>query len=169
MNGLCALYRSIEWTGEYLGCSHRKKALRLKEVKTMLNRLDDMLNFNTQALRIREQRQQVLASNIANADTPNYKARDLDFKTALQSALQGTSATDGTALATTAPGHLAGNLGVAAEAGLLYRTPAQGSVDGNTVNMDAERAAFADNAVHYEFNLTRITQQIKTMMAAIQG
>jgi len=169
MNGLCALYRSIEWTGEYLGCSHRKKALRLKEVKTMLNRLDDMLNFNTQALRIREQRQQVLASNIANADTPNYKARDLDFKTALQSALQGTSATDGTALATTAPGHLAGNPGVAAEAGLLYRTPAQGSVDGNTVNMDAERAAFADNAVHYEFNLTRITQQIKTMMAAIQG
>jgi len=169
MNGLCALYRSIEWTGEYLGCSHRKNALRLKEVKTMLNRLDDMLNFNTQALRIREQRQQVLASNIANADTPNYKARDLDFKTALQSALQGTSATDGTALATTAPGHLAGNPGVAAEAGLLYRTPAQGSVDGNTVNMDAERAAFADNAVHYEFNLTRITQQIKTMMAAIQG
>ena len=63
-------------------------------------------------------------------------------------------------LATTAPGHLAGNPGVAAEAGLLYRTPAQGSVDGNTVNMDAERAAFADNAVHYEFNLTRITQQI---------
>ncbi len=135
----------------------------------MLNRLDDMLSFNTQALRVREQRQQVLASNIANADTPNYKARDLDFKTALQSALQGTPANGGTTLATTAPGHLAGNPGAAGEAGLLYRTPAQGSVDGNTVNMDAERAAFADNAVHYEFNLTRITQQIKTMMAAIQG
>ena len=135
----------------------------------MLNRLDDMLNFNTQALRIREQRQQVLASNIANADTPNYKARDLDFKAALQGALQGSSAAGGAGLATTAPGHLAGNPGLAAEAGLLYRTPAQGSVDGNTVNIDAERAAFADNAIHYEFNLTRITQQIKTMMAAIQG
>lgn len=135
----------------------------------MLNRLDDMLNFNTQALRVREQRQQVLASNIANADTPNYKARDLDFKTALEGALQNTPAAGGTALATTAPGHLAGNPGAAAEAGLLYRTPAQGSVDGNTVNMDAERAAFTDNAVHYEFNLTRISQQIKTMMAAIQG
>ncbi len=135
----------------------------------MLNRLDDMLNFNTQALRIRDQRQQVLASNIANADTPNYKARDLDFKAALEGALQGTPATGGAALATTAPGHLAGKPGSAAEAGLLYRTPAQGSVDGNTVNMDAERAAFADNAVHYEFNLTRLTQQIKTMMAAIQG
>ncbi|MHB1093218.1 flagellar basal body rod protein FlgB [Thiobacillus sp.] len=135
----------------------------------MLNRLDDMLNFNTQALRVREQRQQVLASNIANADTPNYKARDLDFKTALEGALQNTPAAGGTALATTAPGHLSGNPGAAAEAGLLYRTPAQGSVDGNTVNMDSERAAFTDNAVHYEFNLTRISQQIKTMMAAIQG
>ncbi len=49
----------------------------------MLNRLDDMLNFHTQALRVRDQRQQVLASNIANADTPHYKARDLDFRTAL--------------------------------------------------------------------------------------
>ena len=135
----------------------------------MLNRLDDMLNFNAQALRIREQRQQVLASNIANADTPNYKARDLDFKAALQGALQGSPAAGGTMLDTTSPGHLAGNPGLTAEAGLLYRTPAQGSVDGNTVNMDAERAAFADNAIHYEFNLTRITQQIKTMLAAIQG
>ncbi len=135
----------------------------------MLNRLDDMLNFNTQALRIREQRQQVLASNIANADTPNYKARDLDFKAALQSALQGTSATDGTALATTAPGHLAGNPGLAAEAGLLYRTPAQGSVDGNTVDVDTERAAFAENAIHYEFNLAQINDEIKGLMAVIRG
>jgi len=135
----------------------------------MLNRLDDMLNFHTQALRIRDQRQQVLASNIANADTPNYKARDLDFKAALQGALQATPAAGSTTLATTAPGHLAAKPGLSADAGLLYRTPAQGSVDGNTVDMDAERAAFADNAVHYEFNLTRISQQIKGLLAAIQG
>jgi len=135
----------------------------------MMNRLDDLLNFHTQALRVRDQRQQVLASNIANADTPNYKARDLDFKTALQGALQAAPAAGGAALATTAPGHLAGKPGLAAEAGLLYRTPAQGSVDGNTVDLDAERAAFADNAIHYEFNLTRLTQQIKGVMAAIQG
>ena len=135
----------------------------------MLNRLDDMLSFHTQALRVRDQRQQVLASNIANADTPNYKARDLDFKSALQGALNGAGSSGGPALATTAPGHLAGNFGSAADAGLLYRTPAQGSVDGNTVDMDAERAAFADNAIHYEFNLTRISQQIKGMLAVIQG
>ncbi|MHB1354121.1 MAG: flagellar basal body rod protein FlgB [Thiobacillus sp.] len=133
----------------------------------MLNRLDEMLNFHTQALRVRDQRQQVLASNIANADTPNYKARDLDFKAALQGALQGTQ-TGGTALATTAPGHLAGKAG-GADAGLLYRTPAQGSVDGNTVDVDAERAAFAENAIQYEFNLTRLNQQIKGLLAAIQG
>jgi len=65
----------------------------------MLNRLDDMLNFHTQALRVRDQRQQVLASNIANADTPHYKARDLDFKATLQGALQGTAASSGVALA----------------------------------------------------------------------
>jgi flagellar basal-body rod protein FlgB len=135
----------------------------------MMNRLDDLLNFHTQALRVRDQRQQVLASNIANADTPNYKARDLDFKTALQGALQAAPAADGATLAATAPGHLSGKPGLAAEAGLLYRTPAQGSVDGNTVDLDAERAAFADNAIHYEFNLTRLTQQIKGLMAAIQG
>jgi flagellar basal-body rod protein FlgB len=135
----------------------------------MLNRLDDMLNFHTQALRVRDQRQQVLASNIANADTPHYKARDLDFKATLQGALQGTAASGGVALAATTPGHLAGNPGLAADAGLLYRTPAQGSVDGNTVDMDAERAAFADNAVHYEFNLTRLSQQIKGLLSVIQG
>jgi flagellar basal-body rod protein FlgB len=135
----------------------------------MLNRLDDMLNFHAQALRIREQRQQVLASNIANADTPHYKARDLDFKAALQGALKGTPSAGGVTLATTTSGHLAGKPGVGGDAGLLYRTPAQGSVDGNTVDVDAERAAFAENTIQYEFNLTRIGQQIKSMLAAIQG
>jgi flagellar basal-body rod protein FlgB len=135
----------------------------------MLNRLDQTLNFHAQALRLRDQRQQVLASNIANADTPNYKARDLDFRASLASALQGTPAAGGVRLAATAPGHLPGKPGLAAEAGLLYRTPAQGNVDGNTVDVDAERAAFADNTVHYEFNLNRLSSQIKGILAAIQG
>ena len=172
MNRVFAAYRPIEWTDACLGCSHRKKALRQaakKEVTTMLNRLDDMLNFHTQALRTRDQRQQVLASNIANADTPHYKARDLDFKATLQSALAGTGNAGGLSVATTASGHMTGKPGMNADAGLLYRTDAQGSVDGNTVDMDAERAAFAENAIHYEFNLTRISQQIKNMLTAIQG
>ncbi len=134
----------------------------------MLNRLDQTLNFHAQALRLRDQRQQVLASNIANADTPNYKARDMDFRASLQSALKGAPAAGGVKLAATAPGHLAGKPGLS-DTGLLYRTPAQGNVDGNTVDVDAERAAFADNTVHYEFNLTRLTSQIKGILAAIQG
>lgn len=135
----------------------------------MINRLDDMLGFHQQALRVRDQRQQVLASNIANADTPHYKARDMDFKATLQGALKGGGGAGGIGLAATASGHMAGKPGVGAGGGLLYRTPAQGSVDGNTVDMDAERAAFAENALQYEFNLTRITQQIKGMLAVIQG
>jgi flagellar basal-body rod protein FlgB len=135
----------------------------------MLNRLDDMLQFHQQALGVRGTRQQLLASNIANADTPNYKARDLDFKAALQGALNGAGASGGVAMATTAPGHIAGKPGMTAGAELLYRTQQQGSVDGNTVDMDSERAAFAENTVQYEFNLTRISQQIKGMLAVIQG
>jgi flagellar basal-body rod protein FlgB len=133
----------------------------------MLNRLDDMLNFHTQALRVREQRQQVLASNLANADTPGYKARDLDFRSALSTAL-GTTTADHAGLQTTAPGHLVGHAGPG-DAGLQYRTPAQGNVDGNTVDVDAERAALAENTIQYEFNLTRLSQQIKGMLAVIQG
>lgn len=135
----------------------------------MLNRLDDMLNFHAQALRLRDQRQQVLASNIANADTPNYKARDFDFKTALTSALQGQPATGGVTLAATAANHLKGAAGLSTDAFLQYRQPAQGNVDGNTVDVDAERAAFAENTVQYEFNLTRVSSQIKSMLAVIQG
>ncbi|MDP1924021.1 MAG: flagellar basal body rod protein FlgB [Thiobacillus sp.] len=135
----------------------------------MSNRLDEMLSFHQQALRVRDQRQQVLASNIANADTPHYKARDIDFKASLQAAMSGSGAPGGVAMAATVPGHLAGKASQSGQAGLLYRTPAQGSVDGNTVDMDAERAAFTENAVQYEFNLTRINQQIKGMLTAIQG
>ncbi|KAB2319189.1 flagellar basal body rod protein FlgB [Betaproteobacteria bacterium SCN1] len=135
----------------------------------MLNRLDEMLNFHAQALRLRDQRQQVLASNIANADTPNYKARDFDFKSALTSALGGQQAPGGTTLATTAPGHLKGSAELSTQSFLQYRQPAQGNVDGNTVDVDAERAAFAENAVQYEFNLTRVSSQIKSMLAVIQG
>lgn len=131
----------------------------------MLNRLDDMLNFHAQALRLRGERQQVLASNIANADTPQFKARDMDFRAELAGALGRTPAAG-----MTHPGHLAGGAAPhASTATLLYRTPMQDSVDGNTVEVDAERAAFADNALRYEFNLTRLNSQLKGLLAAIQG
>ena len=114
----------------------------------MIDKLDDMLHFHHQALNLRAHRQQVLASNIANADTPGYKARDFDFRAALASAV--TPATTG-ATPATAP---------ASPPELLYRRVIQPSVDGNTVDMDVERAQFAENAIHYEAGVTALTHQI---------
>ena len=133
----------------------------------MVSKIDNAFAFQEKALGLRAYRQQVLAGNIANADTPNYKARDFEFSSALQSAMSGRRE-GGLAMATTASRHLAGS----SEAGptqLQYRTPMQASVDGNTVEMDVERSAFAENAIRYEAGLTFITGRIKTLMSAIQG
>jgi flagellar basal-body rod protein FlgB len=136
----------------------------------MSGKLDDYLRLNETAINLRAQRQQLLASNIANADTPNYKARDMDFNKSLQAALdRGQSSS--TALNKTNAAHLDANGGNAGTDGvaLLYRTPTQPSADGNTVDMDVERNQFTDNAVRYEAGLTMITGQIKEMLAVIQG
>jgi flagellar basal-body rod protein FlgB len=125
----------------------------------MVNKLDELLNFHHQALNLRSQRQQVLASNIANADTPGYKARDIDFKSALAAAVAQPRKDDSPSGAPAA----------AAPPKLLYRAMVQPSVDGNTVDMDVERAQFAENTVRYEANITMLTHQIRTMLAAIQG
>jgi flagellar basal-body rod protein FlgB len=132
----------------------------------MTSRLDQLLNFHTTALTVRTQRQQLLAANVANADVPNYKARDLDFAQALQRAL---APAGGGALAATVSTHLPGAAPTGAAGEPLYRVPLQDSLDGNTVELDVERAQFADNAVHIEANLTFLNSQIKTMLAALQG
>jgi flagellar basal-body rod protein FlgB len=137
------------------------------------SKLDDYLRFNETALSLRSQRQTVLASNIANGDTPNYKARDFDFTSALQSALDKASGNVPQTLATTAAKHYPNPLqdaGTLADGTpLLYRGVVQGAVDGNTVDMDVERNQFADNAIRYEAGITAINAQIKSMMAAIQS
>lgn len=137
----------------------------------MIGKLDEYMRFNEAALNIRSNRQQVLASNIANADTPNFKARDIDFASALAGAVNKSTGAAG-GLATTAAHHMAGAKdGATMPDGtpLLYRAPAQGSVDGNTVDMDVERNQFADNALRYEAGITMINHQIRGMLAAIQG
>lgn len=133
----------------------------------MTSKLDDALRFHQSALNLRAYRQQLLAANIANADTPNFKARDIDFPSALQGALSARSGNPG--LRTTSARHLGSAAENLAAAQVLYRTPLQPSLDGNTVDMDAERTRFADNAIHYEANLTFISGQLKTLLAAIQG
>lgn len=133
----------------------------------MIGKLDEVLRFHSTALALRSERQQVLASNIANADTPGYKAADFDFARALNAAAGGGSA-GAQSLATTAPGHIAPRQ-IAGSPAILYRTPAQTSIDGNSVEMDAERAQFADNAIRYEASLRFLNGQIKTIMSAISG
>lgn len=138
----------------------------------MLGKLDDYLRFNQLSLDLRAQRQQLLASNIANADTPHFKARDIDFNSALQGALARTTPPAGV-LNTTNPAHV-NNAGqspdmLADGTPVQYRQPVQGAVDGNTVDMDVERNQFADNAIRYEAGITMINMQIKGMLAAIQG
>ena len=136
----------------------------------MIGKLDVAMQFNEAALRLRGQRQEILASNIANADTPNYKARDIDFSKALEGAMsRGPAATP---LSATASGHLraSGTAGSSSvNAALMYRTPHQASIDGNTVEMDTERNQFTDNAIRYEASLTFLSGQIKGLLAAIQG
>ena len=134
----------------------------------MANSLDATLQFHAEALNLRALRQQIIASNIANADTPGYKARDIDFTKSLQDAVAGrVSANE---LTRTVNTHLASPPAAAANAGpLLYRQVVQPSLDGNTVDMDVERAQFAENAVRYEANLMFLNSQLKSMLAAITG
>ena len=132
----------------------------------------DSLRFHELALDLRARRQALLASNIANADTPNFKARDIDFRAALEGALAGRAAGGELALVRTALRHFdaaAPGSAVASAASLRYRVPVQASIDGNTVEMDIERAQFARNAMHYEANLTLLGMEIRKMLAAIQG
>lgn len=131
-----------------------------------MNKLDDYMRFHELSLSIRSQRQQLLASNIANADTPNYKARDLDFNMAMHAALDKTQGSQGLSRSTVT--HLGGAPTIAGvQPG--YRKEVQGNVDGNTVDMDVERNAFTENALRYEASLTMINMQIKSLLTAIQG
>ena len=132
----------------------------------MANQLDETLGIHSHALNLRAYRQQVLASNIANADTPGYQARDVDFSKALQAAVGGRMGT--VTLATTSPQHIAGSRS-SNQPELQYRSVVQPSIDDNTVDMDVERAQFVDNAVHYEASLTFINGPLKKMLSAIQG
>ena len=135
----------------------------------MLNRLTDSLDFQGQALQLRSERQRLIASNIANADTPSYIARDMDFAKTLKAATGSLPAAG--ALATSHTGHLGtGGAGGAKVAGeLLYATPSQTNLDRNTVDMDRERASFADNAIKYEATLRFINSNVRTSLSAITG
>ncbi|SAI71267.1 flagellar basal-body rod protein FlgB [Bordetella ansorpii] len=134
----------------------------------MLDRLSDDFRFFQQAISLRAQRQEVLSSNIANADTPNYKARDFDFKTAMENAMGERMRLPDTKLALTSVRHIPGQAVSAPAVDMQYRLPYQASLDGNTVDMDNERVRFADNTLHYQSSLQILSGRIRSMMTAIQ-
>ncbi|MDM4764542.1 flagellar basal body rod protein FlgB [Pelomonas sp. SE-A7] len=132
----------------------------------MLNRLTDTLNFQTEALVLRSERQRLLASNIANADTPGYQARDFDFARALReaTAAQQTNTTGGSTSTPFQPLFSARH-----ELQRQYSLPAQTNLDSNTVDMDRERASFADNSVKYEATLRFINSSVRTALDAMKS
>ena len=129
-------------------------------------KLDQVFGIHEEALRLRAQRTEVLAANLANADTPGYKARDFDFEAVLRREMQAP-----VRLAATHSGHLGGGhgSGVLASTRLDYRVPQQPSLDGNTVEVEREQARFSENAMRYEASLRFLDSRIKGLKLAIKG
>ncbi|MDP3441173.1 MAG: flagellar basal body rod protein FlgB [Azonexus sp.] len=128
--------------------------------------LEQSISVLSQALNLRTQRHQVLASNIANADTPNYKARDFSFETAMQNAMGGRNPAGGVDLATTSKGHIHAS-GTGGAGGLQYRAETQSAVDGNTVDMDVERAQITENAMQYQILTQLISNKFQGIRSAL--
>jgi flagellar basal-body rod protein FlgB len=144
----------------------------------MRTTLDNYLGTHAQALTIEAKRNELLAANLANVDTPNYKARDIDFKAAL-SAASGQTGANGTATLSLQPGNAslkataasgaAGGTDGSLDASLKYRTPMAPSLDGNTVDEQLEQSAFVENSVRYQATLTFLNSALRGLMTAITG
>lgn len=134
----------------------------------MINKLDKELNFHHQALSLRAARQELLSSNVANADTPNFKAKDFDFASVLREKLSPTVGLNKVGLNTTSSQHInSATQGILGDR-ILYRVPLQPSADGNTVDMDTERMRFADNSIKYDASITFITNEFRNLTLAMQ-
>ena len=134
----------------------------------LTDRIDAELAPQRKLLALRGFRQELLASIIANADTPHYKARDIDFGSAYAKAMQGQMQA-GLDMNRTNGAHLNGAGSGPYDGSVAYRTEFQSAVDGNTVNMDIERAAFAENAIQMEASLTFIRSTFQTLQTALQS
>jgi flagellar basal-body rod protein FlgB len=143
----------------------------------MRTSLDNYLGIHPQALQLEAKRNELLAANLANVDTPNYKARDIDFKTALSAAsgdsnaatlrATGTAGANSGAQATSALSTTgAGDLDSSA---VKYRVPMASALDGNTVDEQLEQSAFAENSVRYQASLQFISSALRDLMTAITG
>ncbi|NHB97080.1 flagellar basal body rod protein FlgB [Photorhabdus stackebrandtii] len=135
----------------------------------MLDKLDAAFHFQQEALSLRSRRQEILSANIANADTPGYQARDIDFATQLKKTIaHGRVTGNGIGLTLTSDRHIPIQPQKRMEMDLLYRVPYQAAMDGNTVDMDMERGNFMDNSLKYQAELTATSSQVKSMIAVLQ-
>jgi flagellar basal-body rod protein FlgB len=132
--------------------------------------LDQYVSVHATALDVRARRGELIANNLANADTPGYQARDLDFRQAMARAA-GETPTSGVSLSTTNAGHIGGNTSAdaAGNPDLKYRIPLAPALDGNTVDAQVEQAAFAENAVRYQATLTFLNSKFRGLLTAIMG
>ena len=131
--------------------------------------IDSYLGVQQDSLNVQSKRMEVLAKNLANVDTPNYKAQDIDFRAALA---QAGSPGANLQMTGTAAGQNIGagsSSAVDLSSALKYRTPLAPSIDGNTVDTQMEQAAFAENTVRYQATLTFLTGSLKDLMTAITG
>jgi flagellar basal-body rod protein FlgB len=131
--------------------------------------LDAQIGVHADALRLRARRGELIANNLANADTPGFKARDVDFRMALAAAGQPGGAL---ALSTTSAGHINRSADAAPADGkgvVQYRVPMAPALDGNTVDAQVEQAAFAENAVRYQATLSFLNSRFRGLMTAITG
>ena len=129
---------------------------------------NNALGVHEHALELRTKRAEVLANNLANADTPGFKARDIDFQSLLKDQMQGKGSEQSLKMTTTNGKHLPVN-GTDDSADLLYRNPSQPSIDGNTVDTQTEKAEFMKNTLQYQSSFQFLSSRFKSMNNAIRG
>ena len=127
-------------------------------------KLDDAFGIHEQAVRLRTQRAEILAANLANADTPGFKARDVDFAAMLRKELPG-----GVRLVATQQGHIGADARVVSTNQLQYRNPTQASLDNNTVDVVREQVEFSSNAMQYQASLRFLEGKLSSLLTAIKG
>ncbi len=132
---------------------------------------DKVLGVHQQALNVLGKRSRILASNIVNADTPNYKARDIDFRSTLRKVADSQGSDNGTVrLEASAQGHFSEvSTEMTADENLLYRVPLQPSLDGNTVDSQTEIAMYTENAIRYQASLRFLSGKFKSIVSAFRG
>lgn len=136
----------------------------------MANRFDSIFGIHATALPLREARSKILAANLANADTPNYKAQDIDFKAALLKVRGDDQGISSPSVKTTHRNHMAGfDEPMSTSAYLRYRMPTQPSLDGNTVETHIEKAKFMENGIAQSSTLEFLNDRIKSIRSALRG